>query len=68
MTYNFTDPGPVEVGKFSPQGDSIFNVSDLIGNVWQFTDEFSDIHTRSVIVRGSANYRPNSSKWYFHIF
>ena len=29
------------------------------------TDEYQDTHTRSVILRGGANYRPKSSIWYF---
>ena len=29
-----------------PRGASPFGVLDLVGNVWQFTDEFSDEHTR----------------------
>eukprot|EP01084_Bolivina_argentea_P186856 321979_1 len=48
-----TIPGPADVDEFVPKGDSIFGVSDLIGNIWQYTDEFTDDHTRSVIVRGS---------------
>eukprot|EP01084_Bolivina_argentea_P290183 498388_1 len=56
-----TVPGPEEVDAFAPEGNSMFGVSDLIGNVWQYTDEFIDNHTRSVIVRGSANYRPDGS-------
>ena len=58
-------PGPENVDSYDGKGQSIFNVSDLIGNIWQYTDEFSDIHTRAVIVRGSANYRPSGSQWYF---
>ncbi len=57
--------GPVAVGTFSPDGDSEFGVADMVGNVWQFTDDFSDAHTRAVLVKGSANYRPAGSGWYF---
>ena len=58
-------PGPLTVGSFSPAGDSEFGVSDMVGNVWQYTDEFRDAHTRAVLVKGSANYRPSGSEWYF---
>ena len=37
----------------------------MMGNVWQWTDEFADEHTRAAIVRGGGRYRPNTSKWYF---
>ena len=57
-------PGPEHVGKH-PAGASPFGIQDLIGNVWQMTDEYQDTHTRSVILRGGANYRPSSSMWYF---
>ena len=57
-------PGPEHVGKY-PAGNSPFGVQDLIGNVWQYTDEYQDTHTRSVIVKGGTNYRPSSSMWYF---
>ncbi len=62
-------PGPADVNAFVPMGDSMFGVSDLIGNVWEYTDEFSDDHTRSVVVRGGANYRPtapNGLDFYFY--
>jgi hypothetical protein len=48
-----------------PQGDSPFGVSDLFGNVWQYTDEFQDNHTRAVVLMGGSNYRPAGSTWYF---
>eukprot|EP01084_Bolivina_argentea_P186942 322127_1 len=60
-------PGPEDVNKYTPQGNSIFGVGDLIGNIWQYTDEFTDLHTRAVIVFGSANYRPAGSLWYFPV-
>eukprot|EP01084_Bolivina_argentea_P032055 59303_1 len=65
--YGRTIPGPEDVNKYSSISESIFHVSDMIGNIWQYTDEFSDIHTRSVIVMGSANYRPNGSRYYFPV-
>jgi len=59
-----TFTGPEAVGGH-PSGDSPFGVSDLAGNVWQYTDEIHDEHTRSVLLRGGSNYRPTGSQWYF---
>jgi len=59
-------PGPEHVGKY-PAGASPFGVLDLVGSIWQYTDEYQDTHTRSVIVKGGTNYRPSSSMWYFPI-
>jgi hypothetical protein len=38
---------------------------DLVGNVWQMTDEYMDEHTRSGILRGGSYYQPQGSLWYF---
>ena len=56
--------GPDEVTAH-PQGASPFGVLDLVGNVWQWTDEFEDAHTRSAILRGGSYYQPQDSMWYF---
>ena len=48
-----------------PQGASPFGVVDLVGNVWQWTEEFQDEHTRGGILRGGSYYQPQGSIWYF---
>jgi len=55
-------PDPVDA---HPQGASPYGVMDMTGNVWQWTDEFADEHTRAAIVRGGEYYRPQGSIWYF---
>ena len=56
--------GPDDVDAH-PLGASPDGVMDLVGNVWQWTDEFTDEHTRAGIVRGSSYYHPQGSIWYF---
>jgi formylglycine-generating enzyme required for sulfatase activity len=55
---------PTAVDAF-PQGASPFGVMDLVGDVWQWTDEFTDQHTRAAILRGGSYYQPQGSRWYF---
>jgi len=57
-------PGPADVGN-CPLGASPFGVLDLVGNVWQWTDEFIDEHTRAAALRGGSYYQPQNSYWYF---
>jgi len=57
--------GSESVTAHEPAGNSPFGVADLVGNVWQYTDEFQDEHTRAVILMGGSNYRPVGSNWYF---
>jgi iron(II)-dependent oxidoreductase len=56
--------GPDDVNAH-PQGASSFGVMDLVGNVWQWTEEFVDEHTRGGILRGGNYYQPQGSIWYF---
>ena len=48
-----------------PTSASPWGVMDLVGNVWQWTDEFVDDHTRAAILRGGSYYQPQGSIWYF---
>jgi formylglycine-generating enzyme required for sulfatase activity len=56
--------GPTSVDAF-PKGASPFGVMDMTGNIWQWTDEFQDEHTRAGVLRGGGYYRPAGSRWYF---
>jgi iron(II)-dependent oxidoreductase len=61
-TRNLTSPDPVDA---HPEGASPFGVMDMVGNVWQWTDEYQDEHTRAAILRGGSYYQPQGSMWYF---
>ncbi len=55
---------PMAVNAY-PKGASPFGVADLVGNVWQWTDEFTDEHTRAAILKGGSYYQPQGTIWYF---
>lgn len=55
-------PDPVDA---HVAGASPFVVMDMVGNVWQWTEEFVDEHTRAAILRGGSYYQPQGSIWYF---
>ncbi|HVZ82114.1 MAG TPA: SUMF1/EgtB/PvdO family nonheme iron enzyme [Terracidiphilus sp.] len=57
-------PPPSDVDAH-PKGASPFGVMDMVGNVWQWTDEYVDEHTRAAILRGGSHYQPQGSVWYF---
>lgn len=57
--------GPTSDVNAHPNGASPFGVMDMVGNVWQWTDEYVDDHTRAAILRGGSHYRPTGSIWYF---
>jgi formylglycine-generating enzyme required for sulfatase activity len=59
---NLSPPADVDA---HPAGASPFGVMDLVGNVWQWTDEYIDEHTRAAVLRGGSAYQPQTSHWYF---
>ena len=58
----FDKPTPVDA---FPKGQSPYGVVDMVGNVWQVTDDiyFNGTNYFSVI-RGGSYYKPESSGWY----
>ncbi len=48
-----------------PKGASPFNIKDMVGNVWQFTNDVYDVgNYRYVIIRGGSYFNPTASSWY----
>jgi len=58
--------GPfADVGQYS-KGASPFGLLDMVGLVWQWTNEFTDLHTRAALVRGGTHaYTAEGSAWFF---
>jgi formylglycine-generating enzyme required for sulfatase activity len=59
---NLTSPDAVGA---HPLGASPYGIEDMVGNVWQWTDEYQDEHTRAAVVRGGSYYQAQGSIWYF---
>jgi gamma-glutamyl hercynylcysteine S-oxide synthase len=59
---SLTQPDDVDA---HPAGASPSGALDMVGNVWQWTDEYVDDHTRGGILRGGNYYQPQGSIWYF---
>ncbi|MBO0885467.1 MAG: SUMF1/EgtB/PvdO family nonheme iron enzyme, partial [Mycobacterium sp.] len=57
-------PAPADVTAH-PSGASPFGALDMVGNVWQWTNQFTDQHTSAAVVRGGSYYRAQGSSWYF---
>jgi iron(II)-dependent oxidoreductase len=55
---------PVDVHTFV-NGSSPFGVSDLVGNAWEWTTEFHDLHMRRISVKGGSRFAIDSTSWYF---
>jgi iron(II)-dependent oxidoreductase len=55
---------PTAVNSY-PAGASPFGVTDLAGNIWQWTDEYRDEHSRTAILKGSSYFHAQTSGWYF---
>ena len=51
---------PTDVTAF-PSSASPFGVLDMVGNVWQWTNTFSDQHTAAAVVRGGSPYQPQAA-------
>jgi len=55
---------PTSVDQF-PKGESPFGVKDLVGNVWQLTQDVYDNGTYYfTMIKGGSFYKPTSSWWY----
>lgn len=59
---SFDRPTPVDA---FPKGQSQYGVMDMVGNVWQMTnDMYFNGAYYMIIIRGGSYYKPDSSWWY----
>eukprot|EP00931_Biecheleriopsis_adriatica_P026277 TRINITY_DN16002_c0_g1_i1.p1 TRINITY_DN16002_c0_g1~~TRINITY_DN16002_c0_g1_i1.p1 ORF type:complete len:901 (+),score=150.73 TRINITY_DN16002_c0_g1_i1:357-2705(+) len=60
----------IDVGQF-PKSASKHGIEDLVGLVWQWTDEYEDDHTRGAVLKGGSAFQPQRwqetryQPWYF---
>ena len=61
---NLGDGSLYPVGKY-PKGRNAYGLEDLVGCVWQLTDDvYDNTSYRYVMVRGGSYFLPSSSFWY----
>jgi formylglycine-generating enzyme required for sulfatase activity len=62
--YNFGDGEPYAVGKY-PKGANLYGLEDLVGCVWQLTNDcYASGSYRYIMMKGGSYFRPSSSWWY----
>ena len=61
---NLGDGKPYPVGKY-PAGANPYGLQDLVGCVWQLTnDVYESGSYRGIIIKGGSYFKPSSSWWY----
>ena len=65
FTYNRTMP-PADDVDAHPEGASWAGINDMVGNIYQWTDIFTDEHTARAVIRGGSHWRPGNdpNSWY----
>jgi formylglycine-generating enzyme required for sulfatase activity len=66
--YDWNEGDTTEVGRYSPEGDSIYGAKDMAGNVWEWTADWYDVYpegdpqasdyfgTQARVLRGGSWY------------
>ena len=61
---NLGNGRPYPVGKY-PAGANPFGIQDLVGSVWQLTnDVYMNGSYRYIIMKGGSYFKPSASWWY----